>query len=183
MADDDYDLLPHKQINELRGLVQDLKNKVDKASPKELIDSMDSLTKSIDSLMALFKQAADEMKYEEKEGILSGGSEHKAINDKLDKIIEQNKIIADGMIAVSNMVRDFVEKQRKQQAPKPQQFQPSFQPSMKAQSFPQPGFQPQFNAPMPPRPQMPAPGFMEEPPLPDFDEEPKKKGLFSVFKK
>ena len=185
MADDDYDLLPHRQINELKGLVQDLKNKVDRASPKELIDSMDSLTKSIDSLMGLFKQAADEMRYEEKEEILSGGSEHKAINDKLDKIMEQNKIIANGMVAVSNMVRDFAGNQRKQQAtqaPKPQQFQSGFQPSMRAPSF-QPGFQPQFNAPMPPRPQMPAPGFMEEPPLPDFDEEPKKKGLFSMFKK
>ena len=83
MADDDYDLLPHRQINELRGLVQELKNKVDRASPKELIDSMESLTKSIDSLMNLFKQAADEMRYEEKEEILSGGSEHKAINEKL----------------------------------------------------------------------------------------------------
>ena len=172
MADDDYDLLPHRQINELKGLVQDLKNKVDRASPKDLINAMDSLTKSIDSLMNLFRQAADEMRYEEKEDILSGGSEHKAINEKLDRVLEQNKIIADGMVAVSNMVRDFAGKQRKQQsaqAPKPQQFQPSFQP--------------QFNAPMPPRPQMPASGFMDESPLPDFDEEPKKKGLFSRFKK
>ena len=187
MADDDYDLLPHRQINELKGLVQDLKSKVGRASPKDLIDAMDSLTKSIDSLMNLFKQAADEMRYEEKEEILSGGSEHKAINDKLDKIIEQNKIIANGMVAVSNMVRDFAGKQGKQQtaqqAPKPQQFQPSLQPSMKVPNFPQPGFQPQFNAPMPPRPQMPSPGFMEEPPLPDFEEEPKKKGLFGVFKR
>ena len=185
MADDDYDLLPHRQINELRGLVQELKNKVDRASPKELIDSMESLTKSIDSLMNLFKQAADEMRYEEKEEILSGGSEHKAINEKLDGVLEQNKIIADGMVAVSNMVRDFAGKQRKQQdaqAPKPQQFQPGFQPSMRAPNFPQPSFQPQF-APMPPRPQMPAPGFMEEPPLPDFEEEPRKKGLFGMFKK
>ena len=188
MADDDYDLLPHRQINELKGLVQDLKNKVDRASPKDLINAMDSLTKSIDSLMNLFRQAADEMRYEEKEDILSGGSEHKAINEKLDRVLEQNKIIADGMVAVSNMVRDLAGKQRKQQAaqaPKPQQFQPGFQPSMRAPSFPQPNFQPQFNAPppMPPRPQMPAPGFMEEPPLPDFEEEPRKKGLFGMFKK
>ena len=148
---------------------------------------MDALTKSIDSLMALFKQAADEMRYEEKEEILSGGSEHKAINDKLDKIMEQNKIIADGMVAISDMVRDFTGKQRKQQAaqaPKPQQFQPSFQPSMRAPSFPQPSFQPQFNAPPP----MPAQrgmqqGLMEEHPLPDFEEEPRKKGLFGRFKK
>ena len=191
MADDDYDLLPHRQINELRGLVQDLKSKVDRASPKELINSMDSLTKSIDSLMNLFRQAADEMRYEEKEEILSGGSEHKAINEKLDRILEQNKIIADSMVAVSNMVRDFSGKQGKQQAaqaPRPQQFQPSFQPSMKAPSFPQPGFQPQFNMPMQPRQQMPPQqgmpqDFMEEPPLPDFDEEPKKRGLFGMFKK
>lgn len=189
MADDDsYDLLPHRQINELKGLVQDLKNKVDRASPKELIDSMDSLTKSIDSLMGLFRQAADEMRYEEKEEIMSGGSEHKAINEKLDRILEQNKIIADSMVAVSNMVRDFAGKQRKQQttqAPKQQQFQtqPGFQPSMRAPTFQPSSQQLQFSTPMPPRAQMPAPGFMEEPPLPDFEEEPRKKGLFGMFKK
>jgi len=180
MADDDYDLLPHKQITELKRQMQELKSKVDRASPKELIDSMGAMTRSIDSLMTLFKQAADEMKYEEKEEILSGGSEHKAINEKLDKIMEQNKIIADGMVAVSDIIKGFAVKEKKLPTPKPQ---PSFQPSMSAPSFPQPKFEPRFNAPpMPPQPQMQQ-GPMEETPLPDLEEPKPKKGIFGMFKK
>jgi len=177
MADDDYDLLPHKQITELKRQMQDIKNKVDRSSPKELIDSMDAMTKSIDSLMTLFKQTADEMKYEEKEEILSGGNEHKAMNEKLDKMIEQNKIIADGMVAVSDIVKGFAVKEKKQPSPRPQ---PGFKPSMSAPSFPQP----RFDAPqLPPQPEMQQ-GIMEEPPLPDLGEEPKpKKGLFGMFNK
>jgi hypothetical protein len=172
---DDYDLMPHRQINELKALVQNLKNKIDTASPKELIDSMYALTRSIDSMMNLFRQAADEMKYEEKEEILSGGSEHKAINEKLDKVIEQNKIIADGMLAISDMVKDTTRKAKIPQHPP----QPHFQPSMRAPSFPPPKFEPSFNS-APPQP--PTPGPMPEPPLPGLGEESKKKGLFRMFK-
>ena len=65
MADDEpYDLMPHKQINELNRQMQELKSKADTASPQELIRSMDTLTKTIHAMLKLFIHASDELKFE-----------------------------------------------------------------------------------------------------------------------
>jgi len=179
MADDDYDLMPHKQITELKRQLQELKGKVNRASPKELIDSMNSLTNTIDSLMKLFRQSAEELKFEDKEESFSGGSDHKAMNEKLDKIMEQNKIIADSMVAISDMVKKDINK--KPNIPQ-HQFQPPIAPKP---DFPPP--EPQFDQPIHPPPQgLPQEGPIAMPtaPLPDPEDlEPKKKGLFGRFRK
>ncbi len=178
MADDDYYLMPHKQITELKRQMQELKGKVNRASPKELIDSMNSLTNTIDSLMKLFRQSADELKFEDREGSFGGNSDHKAMNEKLDKIMEQNKIIADSMVAISDMVKKYINKPN---LPKPQ-FQPPIAPKPE---FPPPG--PQFDQPIHPPPQgLPQEGPIAMPttPLPDLEDlEPKKKGIFGRFRK
>ncbi len=192
MADDDtYDLMPHKQIDELKKQMQELRPKVDKSSSKEVINSMNSLTKSMDAMLRLFNEAAKELKTEEKES---------PINKKLDEIIDQNKTIAEGMVAISDMVKDFIEKQKK---PEPWRDLPrqSFQRAVPDFQQPQ-KFGPQF-APKPQPMQAPAPSTD----LPDLDElpelnqqgpvampsipftdlemppKPKKGGLFGRFKK
>ena len=182
MTDDEpYDLLPHKQISELKRQLQELKSKVDNASPKELINSMSTLTKSIDAMIKLFSQAADELKFEEKEQSLAGGNG--SVNDKLDEIMDQNKAIADGMVAISDMILDLTGKQ-KNTLPRQTVPGPSFQP---APNFQQPP--PQFNEPMPqfdqpPMPQQQGPVAMPSMPFSDIDEppKPKKKGLFGRLK-
>lgn len=185
MEDDEpYDLMPHKQVAELKKQVQELKAKVDRASPEELVNSMDSLTKSIDSMLKLFTQAVEEMKYEGKEEPLAANSS--MVNQKLDKIIGQNRIIADGIITISDMVKGAKQKPApRQNAPQQQQnFQPSFNPGQNFQpSFnPQPDFQqlPQFDEP--PKPNYNGPVAMPAAPFSSFDE-PKKKGLFGRLKK
>lgn len=178
MADDEpYDLMPHKQINDLKRQMQELKSRTDRASPQELITSMDALTKSIDAMLKLFIQAADELKFEEKERLLAGGKD--SVNEKLDEIINQNKVLADGMVAISDMIGDLAGKQ-KNTAPRQNFQQPNFQ-----QGFQQPQqFPPQLEQPMPQfeQPQMPQQGPVAMPSIPfsDFDEppKPKKKGLF-----
>lgn len=184
--DDSYDLMPHRQINELKRQIEELKAKQDRASPKEIIASMDSLAKTIDSLMGLFQKASQELKYDIKEEELASGKD--SVNEKLDKIIDQNRIIANGMVAVSDMVKDFISRQKKQPVQKPNNFQPrpqSFQQQMQMNQPPQ-NFNMQFNpqSSMPP----PPPNFSQQPmlddiPLPDFEEPEKKKGLFSMFRK
>ena len=190
MADDDsYDLLPHRQINELKRQIDELKARQDRASPKDLVASMDSLTKTVDSLMNLFQKASQELKYQLKEEELASGKD--SVNEKLDRIIDQNRIIANGMVAVSDMVRDFVGKQKKMPqkpnnfSPRPQNFQQQ-RPQMPqmGQSMQQPqNPNMMFNSP----PQMHSPNFsqgMPDIPLPSFEEEPeKKKGLFGMFRK
>lgn len=188
--DDSYDLLPHRQINDLKRQIDELKAKQDRASPKELVASMDSLTRTIGSLMDLFQKASQELKYQLKEEELASGKD--SVHEKLNRIIDQNRIIANGMVAVSDMIKEFTKKR-----PMPQK--PNFQP--RPQNFPQQrpqmpqmgqGMQqPQnpnmmFNSP-PQMPQMPSPDLsqgMPDIPMPSFEEEPeKKKGLFGMFKK
>jgi len=117
-----------------------------------------------------------ELKYEDKESSFNGDHDHNVMIDKLDKIMEHNKIIADGMVAISDMVNKDMK--HKPNFPKPQ-YQP-----------PTPNFQlppePQLNQPpMPPRPDQPGPVAMPTVPLPDLEDiEPKKKkGLFGRFRK
>ena len=108
--DDSYDLLPHRQINELKRQVDELKAKQEKASPRELLAAMDSLTKTIDSLMGLFQQASQDLKYQLKEEELASGKD--SVHEKLDRIIDQNRIIANGMVAVSDMVKEFARQKK-----------------------------------------------------------------------
>ncbi|MBI2651022.1 hypothetical protein HYX01_00975 [Candidatus Woesearchaeota archaeon] len=186
-----YDILPHRQINELKKQVEALNSKVEKVSPKELVSSMGVLAKSMDSMIKLFTQAAEELKIEEKEQLMPRDS----INAKLDEIIEQNRIIADGMIAVSDMISDFVNKQK---FPQPKI---NFPENFRQPTFEKPNFEPRFNEmPMPqpneppnePRfaqgpvamPNIPFKSFKEEfKEQPKFNEEPKKTGLFGRLKK
>ncbi len=187
--DDSYDLLPHRQINELQRQIDELKAKQDRASPKELVASMDSLAKTINSLMNLFQQASQDLKYQLKEEELASGKG--SVHEKLDRVIDQNRIIANGMVAVSDMVKEFA-RQKKPMQQKPNNFpprQPGFQQQMPQMPKMSPNMQQQpnmmYNSP-PPMPQMPVPNFNEQMPdipLPSFEEPEKKKGIFGMFRK
>ena len=108
MADDDYDLLPHQEIEELKRQVQELKTRSDKSSSQEIVKSLDQLTRAMDSMLRLFTEASQEVKGDDKE--------HEQIAEKLDEVMEQNKTIAEGMVAVLDMVGDFVERQNQKPA-------------------------------------------------------------------
>ena len=168
--DEPYDMMPHRDIIELKKQLQ--MSKTEKFSSQELMNSMSALTKSMDSMLGLFKEAAEELKVEEKED---------AINKKLDAVIEQNKIIADGMVTVSDMIEDFVEKQK---GAKPVQAQPSVQGPVPEPAFQQPPLEPPLNEPNLPNemPPVPPQGSIVMPSIPfsslDEPPKPKKKGLF-----
>ena len=182
MADDEpYDLLPHREIGELKRQVQELKTRSDKSSSPEVVKALDQLAGSMDAMLRLFTEASHEVKGEDKE--------HEKIMAKLDEIIGQNKTIADGMVAVLDAVGDFVEKQKYKPAPMPRPMprpnypppgpEPSFEPQFDDMPMPL-GFKPGFNEH---GPQWPVP--MPSMPFSDFDlgEKPKKKGIFGRLKK
>lgn len=151
---------------------------------RELLDSINTLKKSIDTMMELFTEAAKEIKVEGSEGPV----EISSMNEKLDKILDQNREIIE-------MIGSFTGK------PKPQQsfnFQKhGFQPAPK-QNFQQyHGFQQQFNEPRlqeldelpelkkldyPPRPNQQGPIAMPSIPFPNIEGH-KKKGLFGRLKR
>ena len=182
--DEPYDMMPHREIVELKKQLQKLKT--EKFSSQELTSSVHTLTKTMDSMLKLFKEAAEELKFDEKEI---------AMNKKLDAIVEQNKIIADGMLTVTDLVKNFAVKPKGPEpapVPKPnfqnQNPEPAFQDPISEPSFQQSSSEPSLNDPglppeLPPQPQGPV--AMPSIPFSSLDEppKPKKKGLFGRLMK
>ena len=164
--------------------LEELKTKTDKSSSAQLLNSMTYLTKSMDTMLKLFQNAAEDIDTDE---------DHSSINEKLDKIIEQNKVIADGMVAISGMVKDFAEKQKNPESTPQQSFQPPG-PEPNFPPKPEPNFQspPNIEAELN---ELPSPQQLEHPPKPSSGpiampsmpfsnlEKPKKKGFFGRLKK
>ena len=61
--DEPYDMMPHRDIIELKKQLQKLKT--EKFSSQELMNSMSALTKSMDSMLGLFKETAEELKVDD----------------------------------------------------------------------------------------------------------------------
>ncbi len=198
MADDEsYGIMPYSEISELKKQVKKLQEK-SSVGADELLSSVKNLTNNMDSMLHLFKTAADEMKIEEEEE-KALSHQIKPLMDKIGEIIEQNKIIAEGMVAISDLVKEkFSEKmQEKVVAPKEEEPMVPENPPHEEQKFPkmpppQPApFQrpPPLGRNMPPPPGMYPPRgpaiqdssiSIPPPPEPMLAEEPvKKRGFFS----
>ena len=191
-TEDSYEIMPYKEIIELKNKISELQKKTGDTSSKELIDSMVALTKSMDSMLRLFSSAAEEMKLEEKsEGELA--EKIGPLIEKVDKLDEQNRTIAEGLVAVANMVKDLREGEKEEkpriirrqkiraEAPQepeeepmlpPLEPQSPFEPSDEEEGLP-PLEPPEMNAPFSagsprviPNRQMPPPGMFPRRPMP-----------------
>jgi hypothetical protein len=123
MTNDDYELLPHEEINRLKREIEKLK-KSSGSNPKVLVDSMDSLSSSINSLLGIFKEAAEEMKLDEHDSVMLS-DKITPLLIKVDKVLEQNEKIAKGIVAIADMVETIQAKIGYQSPRKPQSNQPS----------------------------------------------------------
>ena len=154
-----YEIMPYEEISALKKEIAELKSRSNSSS-QDLLGSIATLTKSMNDMLQLFTAAAEEMKLEEKtESGLSVKVE--PIMDRLDEIIEQNKTIADGMVAIADMVKDVKEKKAREEREKPVSRQmpkepilPEYHPSQRRQQM---------------QPEMPE---LEMPPFPDEEELP-----------
>ena len=192
MADED-DFIPYKDISDLKRDLENIKDKKD-VSTKELYEAVSKLAAVMEDMLEIFGAAAEQLKLEEKE-YESEAKKHDAIISRLDKLTDQNRTIAEGLVAMVDMVRGkFPEKESGFFKPKVDEepmfvkSEPAFKP--KSEQFAR---QPQWKPAPEPMPvaQMPPMPPMQAEPMPDLDfpedflleEEPKKKGLFGVFKK
>ncbi|MEM4263894.1 MAG: hypothetical protein QW666_03300 [Candidatus Woesearchaeota archaeon] len=168
--EEEYELLPHKEIEELKSELQKLKE-FEITPTKKLSVSLLELNKKLDKLLAIFDEATHMIKSEEMG--LTFKERMKPISDKMDKILEQNADIAEGIVAIADMVKEMkgVQKtaEKEEELGTPEfDFKPEF-----PMAPPAPGVLP----PMPqgPRPQMP-PRPMAPPPLP-----PRKPRTFGII--
>ncbi|MBI2669333.1 hypothetical protein HYX14_05825 [Candidatus Woesearchaeota archaeon] len=104
MTMQEYELLPHQLLEDLKYDVEALKKKLVQpdAKAEELILEIESLKDSIHELTSVFQKALEMTKDEDATLSL------KSINQKLDSVLSQNETIAKGMIAVSDKVDVFV---------------------------------------------------------------------------
>lgn len=102
--DEDYEILPHQLLNDLKGEVEALKKKLTQPDSKinELILEIESMKDSIHELNSVFAQALKETKEEDVMKNI------KDMGDKLADVIGQNETIAKGMLAISDKVDEFI---------------------------------------------------------------------------
>jgi hypothetical protein len=165
---DDYALVPEREVEELKKEVEDLRKNPVGSTPegKELMEQVESLNQTIHSLSDFFKEASESL-----ERFESKPKEESKIEPKVDELIEQNKKIAKGIIAVADLVKDLTMKMESAHAEAPKIKQPK--PAMPQPSFSPPNMS-QHNDQMPPMPDFGKPPKMEMPKapgsLPEFND-------------
>lgn len=102
-SEDEYELLPHKEIEDLKDELAKLKE-FEIAPSKKLQVSLLELDTKLDKLIAIFEDATHEMRIEE--GGLSFTEKMKPLLEKMNKILEQNSEIASGILALADMVKE-----------------------------------------------------------------------------
>ncbi len=150
MADDDYEVLPHQILSDLKFEVEALKKKLTQPDSKvnELILEIESMKDSIQELNAIFQKALEESKQD-----VDLGKMMQILTSKLDNVVSQNEVIAKGMIAISDKLEDFMNKQS------------SVSSSLSSPMMSKPMQRP-MGGPMPPSMGMPPPSVGRVAPMP-----------------
>jgi hypothetical protein len=104
MADQDYEILPHQLLEDLKYDVEELKKKLTEPDRKseELILEVESLKDSIHELNTIFTKALESTKEQDVFKSIQ------KLNERIDAVVTQNETIARGMIAISDKVDEFV---------------------------------------------------------------------------
>ena len=101
--EEDYNFMPYKDISQLKKDLDSMRGKKD-ISTKELYDSIQKLAQTMNDIIDVFGAAAEQMKLEDKE-YESDAKKHEIILSKIDKLMDQNKTIAEGMVAIVDAMK------------------------------------------------------------------------------
>ena len=196
---EDYALTSMSEVRKLQKELEELKKNPlgSTASGKGFMESLDNVSGSLENMMELFREASEQMKLEEREEQILA-KKIGPILDKLDAIEDQNKKIAQGIVAVADMVEEM---SSKMESPKPKLSMPeptpigpiSPPPSMPGEEESELSFggptAPPAPAPLRSRPSQGLPPLqppeMPSPPegMPPLSSKPKKKGFLDMFAK
>lgn len=154
---EDYEILPQKEIQELKNELQKLKE-FEITPSKKMQVSLVEVNAKLDKLLSIFEEAMTALQLEE--GGLSFKEKMKPVAEKMNKILEQNSEIAQGIVAVADLVRDLRDDIGKGPMIKEPTIEPT--PPMPAPTF-APLLMPPARAP-PAMPMMMPPGMPPPPP-------------------
>ena len=158
--EEEYAIVSKKEFLQLKKELDRIKqNPLDGSkSGENLQGSIDNLNKSLNIMLEVFKQAAEDMKLEEHDTTMVS-KQIVPINDKIETLIDQNQKIAKGIVAIADMVKEKLEELSEKEsrprlpplsggpAPKPVAQAPTHMPG--PGPMPPPGMHTGF-APMPP---------------------------------
>ncbi len=111
MADEEeYAIVSKKEFLALKKELDRLKqNPLEGSEHGETLQaSIDNLNKSLNVMLEVFKQAAEDMKLDEHDSQMIA-KQMGPINEKLDKLVDQNQKIAKGIVAVADMIKEKLE--------------------------------------------------------------------------
>jgi len=99
---EEYELLSHREIVDLRDELRKLKLH---PTERTLQLTMAELAGKVDKLIDIFGEALHEIRIEE--GGLTFQDKMKPLVDRMDKILEQNSQIAEGVVAIADLVSEL----------------------------------------------------------------------------
>ncbi len=182
-AEEDYEILPHQLLADLKQEVEALKKKLTQPDAKanELILEIESLKDSIHELNVTFEKALEQTKEDDLAKTI------KIASERLETIATQNETIAKGMIAISDKLEDFMSKQASvsSAAPMPSMMPPRsaiMQHTMGPPQMRGPRMAPPMEAPAYPEADFSGGSAMDFPPPPPAPGGEKKKMIGSIFK-
>ncbi len=137
MPEEEWEMVPHKILSDLKDEVQALKEKMGKpeAPAQELLDGMSNLNSSIKQLQDLFNTALASINAEEP--VKDNKSEFQAIHNHLSGIEKQNEQNARAVVALANILEDKKSEPAIQMVTSPPPFMQQPRP-MPRQMNPQP---------------------------------------------
>lgn len=157
---EDYEILPQKEIQELKNELQKLKD-FEITPSKKLGVQLVELNTKLDKLLSVFEEASTALQLEE--GGLSFKDKMKPVVEKMNKILEQNSEIAQGIVAVADLVKDLREEMNKGVTVKEPALEGPQPPAYPAPTFGPPAL-PQGGMPPQGMPRMMMPGMPPPPP-------------------
>jgi predicted RNase H-like nuclease (RuvC/YqgF family) len=108
MIQEDYEVIPHKLLHDLRFDVEALQKKLTQPDVKinELILEIESMKDAIHDLNMVFERALEETKQEKPADQLQ------KVIERMDMVVSQNETIAQGMVAISDKVEQWMNSQQ-----------------------------------------------------------------------
>jgi len=149
MINDEYELMPQKALEGMKKELEELRKHTSNIEPKtglpkETATSIDKLSTSINQLMDLFKKASEELKLEENEEKILG-KQIQPLIEKIDMLLDQNKKIAKGIVAIADMIKEQLPQMEKKLEEEENYWK-------KQKEEPKPAQRPSFGTGMPPPP-------------------------------
>lgn len=199
-ADDSYELMPQKEIVEIRKELDRLKKNPlgENTNTDTLLDALRDLSHTMKDLHQLFSTAAKDLKEEEVQLQPEQKLHDESLAKKIDTLIEQNKKIAQGIVTVAEMLKEL--KERKDEASLMKRYSMPRRPAMMSPPPPPIPSPPPSRQERQPQPTWQPPkdqsndvtGLFETPPvvpplteapIPTGFDDPRKKTLFGRLRK